>query len=106
MSFTHTVLAAALPFPADAPAVTGEGMVVVLTYPSAEVHARRVSDDVETLRAVYEHVVVESWSPAGDPMAVHLRYAPAPVAPRAVDVPQPIAPRSFAPVPASRSPRR
>lgn len=99
MSFTHTVLAAALPFPVDAPAVTGDGMVVVLTYPSAEVYARRVSDDVETLRAVYEHVVVESWSPAGDPLAVHLRYAPAP----AVEAPRPVAP---APVPASPSRRR
>jgi hypothetical protein len=102
---TIEAITAALPHRPGAPTVALDGAVAVLVYPSDEAYCRRVSADVEALRSLAGHVVAESWSPASALPAVHLRYAPAPAAPR-VEAPQPIAPRSFAPVPASPSRRR
>jgi len=93
---TTEAITAALPFPVDAPTVIATGgTVVTLAYASAEVFARRVSDDVETLRELNGRALVESWTDAATPLAVCLRYAPAP----RVEVPQPIAP---VPAPSSR----
>lgn len=103
---TIEAITAALPHRPGAPTVALDGAVAVLTYPSDEAHCSRVSADVEALRSLAGHVVAESWSPTGALPTVHLRYAPAPAAPRAVDVPQPIATRSPAPVPAPSSRRR
>lgn len=94
---TIEAITAALPHRPGAPTVALDGAVAVLTYPSDEAHCRRVSADVEALRSLAGHVVAESWSPTGALPTVHLRYAPAPAAPR-VEAPRPIAP--LAPVPA------
>ncbi len=96
---------AAVPMGPDGIDATASGLLVSLTYPSDEAYCRRVSADVEALRSLAGHVVVESWSPASALPTVHLRYAPAPAAPRA-EAPQSIAPRTFAPVPATPSRRR
>lgn len=82
------------------------GLLVSLTYATADAHATRVSADVDALSALPGYALTESWSSHAAPLSVHLRYAPAPAAPRAADVPQPIAPRPIAPVPATPSRRR
>lgn len=92
-------LTAALVHGADFPAVEAEGAAVRLAYPSAEAHAARVSLDVEAARELPGFVLASSESTAAAPLAVVLRYAPAP----AVEAPRPVAP---APVPASPSRRR
>lgn len=105
---TIEAITAALQDRPDAPEISFVSGVVILGYADHDTYSRRVSADVEALRAIGGQTLVESWSPAPSSAEthVHLRFAPAPAAPRVVDVPQPVAPRPFAPVPASPSRRR
>lgn len=96
---------AAVPMGPDGIDATASGLLVSLTYATTDAHAARVSADVDALSALPGYALAESWSSHAAPLAVRLRYAPAPPAPR-VEAPQPIAPRPFAPVPATPSRRR